>query len=113
MNKQGTGGNFIKDHKFYIFDQFLKNYDVSIVTLYKLVGKWADGLLDEVNSILIKAMRTFVTSNLLVDQSKLGNALRTSILYTQKYLLDNSFLNTYNTGAAVTILLFHNKKVRF
>ena len=70
-------------------------------------------MIDRIKNILTKALKSFVTSNLLVDEKKIGNALRTSILYTQKYLMDNSYMNNYNTGVAVTLLLFFKKKVFF
>lgn len=46
MNKEGSVGNFIKDHHFYVYDKFLSNYDISLAAFYKLVGKQSDGLVD-------------------------------------------------------------------
>lgn len=82
MNKKGNIGDFIKDHKFFVLDQFLKNYDLSLISLFKIVGKHEDGLIELIQKILTKALKSFITSNLLVDETQIGNALKTAILYT-------------------------------
>lgn len=40
MRNKGQLGNLVKDHHFHIVDQLLGNYDISLIGLYKSVGKF-------------------------------------------------------------------------
>ena len=104
-----------KDHHFEIIPRYLKRYEISFFAFYKLVGKFEATLIEKVSKVLHKILRSFLRMKFKVAykrEPELGSVLDSAFKYTQKYVSDFHYLDAYNSGVCILVILIYNKKVR-
>lgn len=91
--------------------RFIAEHDISLIGIFKTVGLSSRRILVNAKDSLLKSLKTFLRCREINDNFDLGNSIKNSLMFVQKYLSDNEYQKAYNTGVVAMICLIHNQNV--
>ena len=100
-----------RNYSYRMYPKFLPGIDLSVMTFVKMIGKMNFRLMVKTEEFILHLLKTFTACSVVLTDSSIGSALKTTIKYTQSYLAENHYIDSYNTGFAVTLVLMHKKRV--
>ena len=97
----------------YIFEvnpNFIESQEVSLISFYMRVGKGIPSTLKVVRDEINRAVSTFLSLTLIINSQNIPKSLKNALLFAQKSIAQNHYLNYYRAGVSVTLILLHKNK---